>query len=64
MDVLKHYILQRNGGINLEVLQTLTCFNILCHAASAIICDFIFAKMRVTTIISCPFLAKLRCMLR
>jgi len=34
-------------------------YNILHHAASAIIRDFIFAKMRVTKIIPCPFLAKM-----
>jgi len=41
MDWLK--ILQQNGGINSEVLQTFTCFSILRHAASAITRDFIFS---------------------
>jgi len=33
-------------------------FNILRHAASAITCDLIFAKIRISIIIPCPFLAK------
>jgi len=41
-----------------EVLQKFTCFNILRHAASAITRDFIFAKMSISIIIPCPFLAK------